>query len=176
METANLVKEYRRLRQMDFKPADATRVAKFRASWIGHIGDICWEDHSGGPVYADPDYPGQYRLAYVEPPYDGEDECWHVYDIDLDAHALADCLGLDFASRQMPLEPPSELESIADCCGQDWQEYANAIWSGNPIALAHVAQDIAAYGGWENALNADPQDMTRDEFVAWCGEEPSRMD
>ena len=42
META---KEYKRLRNMGFSPADATRVAKFRASWIDHVGDIAWEEN-----------------------------------------------------------------------------------------------------------------------------------
>jgi hypothetical protein len=170
--SAKVKKEYERLRRMGLSPADATRTAKFRASWIGHVGDINWEDHGGGPVWFDPRYQ-TYHLAYVEPPYDNEDDRWHVYVIDLDAHTLADSLGLDFHSRQLPLRPPKELKSIADYTDQDWKDYVEAIYSGNPIALAHVATDIAAHSGWENALNADAEHYSYDEFVRRFGEEPS---
>jgi hypothetical protein len=158
---------------MGFSAQDAHRTAKFRASWVGHVGDVSWEDHGGGPVYADPHYPGQFRLAYVEPPYDDEDTHWHVYDIDLDPHSLADSLGLDYHTRQLPLHPPKELKSLASYRGQDWKDYARAVWSGNPMALASVAEDIASYGGWENALNADAEHLTRSEFIRSFGEEPS---
>ena len=170
--SAKLKQEFDRLRRMGLSPTDATRLAKFRVSWIGHVGDVSWEDHGGGPVYFDDRY-GVYRLAYVEPPYDEEDDHWHVYDVDLDARALADILDLDYESRQLPLEPSKFLKGMADSTGMDWEEIAEAVWSDDPMRLAFLTEEIAHYGGWENQLNADPVHLTYDEFVLRFGEEPS---
>jgi hypothetical protein len=170
--SAKVKKEFERLRKMGFSPADATKVAKFRARWIGHIGDVSWEDHDGGPVFESSHYPGQYVLEYVEAPYSYGGDMWTVYRVDLDGHTFADYLGLDYHSRQLPLRPPKELKSVADTIGMDWKELAEAVWSENPMVLASLAEAISAYYGWRE-LDYDPLNLTYDEFVLRYGEEPS---
>ena len=112
-------------------------------------------------------------LSYVEPPYDDEDTEWHIYTVTLDPHALADILGLEYETRQLPLRPTEELKSLASFTGEDWKEIAEAVWSNNPMTLAFLTEMIASYGGWENWLNADAEHLSYDEFVRQFGEKPS---
>jgi len=55
--------------------ADAPEIEE-----IGHIGDVNWAEHGGGPVYrrlpekgGQTDIYGDYFLEYVEPPSDDQD-------------------------------------------------------------------------------------------------------
>lgn len=157
---STLKKEYDRLRHyFDMTPSQATKVAKFRAAWINHIGDVTWEDYGGGPVYKSRRYPGQFRLDYVQPPESSEYPYWDVYTVDLDKRMLRDYLDKDNAKK------------VASYSGQSLRDIARALKRATPMDLAYVAELIGGYFGWGEI--GEMRQLTRRQFTMHYGEEPS---
>lgn len=102
---------------------------------IGHIGDVNWPEHGGGPIYERPD--GTCFLVYVEPPTDevefnDPEARWTVYSVELDP------------------SPPSWGNANAVAASTDQSPIAlkNAFKNHDPMKRAWAYETWAGYYGW----------------------------
>ncbi len=150
-------KEYKRLRREGTPARAAFSTAKFRASWIGHVGDVSFLDHGGGPVY--PDGHGSYDLEYVEPPaddgpsFDSPKARWTIYRVNLDAHWI------DWV----------KWADVARSAGMTAMELKRLAASKDPMKRAYAFETVVGYHGWY-ALDQYPMTLTRAEVEARYGE------
>lgn len=152
-------KRFKQLRNYGFSVSDATRIARQDALIVGHVGDVNWIDHGGGPVYKNPNYPGQYRLEYIQPaqsdyPY------WEVYRIDFpDKEAAKDYL---------------RDGNIQKYTGVSTREFLSALRNKNPLAEASVWESIGQTIGFHE-LDSDPLRLNAKQIYLRYGEEPSEI-
>jgi hypothetical protein len=106
--------------------------------YIGTIGDLSPIEYGGAIVYKD-SY-GNYAMTVFDPV---EDDVYVYDDIILDPKELGD-YDLDGALSYAGM-------TRSDLKGVDL---------GNPLALADIYMLIGSYGGYENSLNADADQMT----------------
>ena len=155
----SIQKRFKQLRNYGFSVKDATRIARQDALMIGHVGDVNWIDHGGGPVYENPKYPGQYVLEYIQPaqidyPY------WEVYRIHFpDKNAAKDYL---------------LNEDIQRFTGVSTREFSSALRNKNPLAEAQVWELIGQTIGFHE-LDTDPLKLTAKQIYLRYGEEPSEI-
>lgn len=111
---------------------------------IGHIGDVNWPEHGGGPVYCrvpesgdQTDIYGDCFLVYCEPPtddveFDDPEARWTLYSVELDP------------------EVPSwgDLNAVARTNDQDPKELRAAFASTNPMQRAWAYETWAGHYGW----------------------------
>ena len=149
---------YNRFRRRGFSHADSTRLARDEMSMVGHIGDVNWLDHGGGPVYKTDD---GYWLEYVEPPPEDarkRERVWTIYRMSLpDPEGIKDWL---------------RRGEIQKYTGVSNKEFLAALRSKNPIAEAQIWSDIASYYGWHE-LDHYPLTLNKEEVTLRYGEEPS---
>lgn len=153
--STQLRKDYQTFRRRGFSHLDATRLARQEGKMVGHIGDVNWIDHGGGPVYRDN---GGYTLDYVVPPQEGERQIWEVYSVSMpDPEAAKDYLRDGGVQRYT---------------GRSTREYLAALRSKNPLAEAQVWEDIAGFYGWHE-VDQSPARLNRKAITLRFGEEPS---
>jgi hypothetical protein len=127
---------------------------------VGTIGDVCFIQHNGGPVFVDETgvYPPELEYVQNMPREDGNEDAY-VYRITLDALKLSPAGRLIpakyDASWPHPVEEYTEwfdesIESVAKSVGLDRAEFIEALVSDNPMARANAYYELASYHGWEN--------------------------
>ena len=123
---------------------------------IGTIGDICFIQHDGGPVFVDETgiYPPE--LEYVQ---NMPEEDAFVYRFSLDPVKLSPAGKLIPAgyneSWPHPIEEYTEwfndsIDGVCAFCGISREEFISAITSDNAMARAAAYESLAQYHGWES--------------------------
>jgi hypothetical protein len=104
---------------------------------VGHIGDVNWVEHGGGPVMIDRTGVYEPELEYVEPPPDDLDfedpkARWTIYRVVLD-----------------PEVPDwGDLEDVARTVGADPSELRADFTSEDPMKRALAYESWASHYGW----------------------------
>ena len=129
------------------KPAqEAYRLAKWQREHriVGHIGDVNWLQHSGGPIMKDSS--GNYSLEYVEPPNGGKK--YIVYRVDLDKE---------------PLPKWIDAKKVANTIGSSPGLIRLSWNSANPRKRALAREAVASHYGWFE-LDQYPLRLTKKEI------------
>lgn len=127
---------------------------------VGTVGDICFVQHDGGPVFIDETgvYPPELEYVQNMPHEDGNEDAY-VYRIVLDPLKLSPKGKLIPArydeSWPYPVEDYTEwfddnVNSVAEFVGVSREEFIQAITSDDPMTRAHAYEALAQYHGWEN--------------------------
>jgi len=113
---------------------------------LGHIGDVSYVEHGGGPVIEADD--GTVHVEYIEPPEDFDEPgaVWTVYRVELEPE-IPDWI---------------DLQSAARTVGASWMGVAQAFHSTDPMERAWAYEVVAANWGWHE-LDNYPLDLGRAE-------------
>ena len=151
-----LKKEFQRLRREGFSVEDALQTARFRATWIGTVGDVNFPEYDGGPIVRRPD--GSAYVDYVVPPEDdmsfgSRKARWTVYSVELDPRDW------DWVN----------WKGVASSVGSTVARLRSAANSKDPRRRAGALLDIAGYHGWHE-LDQYPILLTKAEIERRYGE------
>jgi len=109
---------------------------------IGHIGDMNWPEHGGGPIFRRGSDDNDCFLEYVEPREDFE-ERWTVYRVELE-----------------PGVPSwGDLKAVAKTSDQSPKELRAAFDSPDPMQRAWAYETWAGHYGW-GEFDQDPLRLT----------------
>ena len=114
---------------------------------VGHIGDVNWVEHGGGPVQVDTTGVYDPEIEYVEPPAEDFEEPgahWTIYRVSLE--------------KGVPNW--GSLEDVARSADQDPEELTDAFESDEPMERAFAYVTWAGHYGWHE-FDSYPLTLTR---------------